>query len=83
MALSGALERNGTPPTRVETKASCTMEKVGEQFAITSMRLDVSATVPGVDDATFQKLAEQMKEGCIVSRALKGNVKYELQATLS
>jgi osmotically inducible protein OsmC len=83
MALSGALERNGTPPTRVETKASCTMEKVGEQFAITSMRLDVSATVPGVDDATFQKLADQMKEGCIVSRALKGNVKYELQATLS
>jgi osmotically inducible protein OsmC len=83
MALSGALERNGTPPTRVETKATCTMEKVGEQFAITTMRLEVSATVPGADDETFQKLAEQMKEGCIVSRALKGNVTYELKATLA
>jgi lipoyl-dependent peroxiredoxin len=83
MALSGALERNGTPPTRIETKASCTMEKTGDVFSVTTMKLDVTATVPNVDDATFQKLAEQMKEGCIVSRALKGNVKYELTAKLS
>jgi osmotically inducible protein OsmC len=83
MALSGALERNGTPPTRIETKASCTMEKTGDTFSITSMKLDVAASVPNVDEATFQKLAEQMKEGCIVSRALKGNVRYELTAKLT
>lgn len=83
MALSSALEKNGTPPTRVETKAACTLEKVGEGFSITSMRLDVTASVPNVDPDTFQKLAEQMKEGCIVSRALKGNVKYELNARLA
>ena len=83
MALSGALERNGTPPTRVETRATCTLEKTGDAFSITSMKLDVSATVPNVDEATFRKLAEDMKEGCIVSRALKGNVKYELNATLA
>lgn len=83
MALSGALEKNGTPATRVETKATCTMEKTGDAFSITTMRLDVSATVPNVDEATFRKFAEQMKEGCIVSRALKGNVKYELNATLA
>ena len=83
MALSGALERNGTPPTRVETRATCTLEKTGDAFSITSMKLHVSATVPNVDEATFRKLAEDMKEGCIVSRALKGNVKYELNATLA
>lgn len=82
MALSGALERSGTPPQSIETKAACTLEKVGEGFSITGMKLDVTAKVPGADDATFQKLAEQMKEGCIVSRALKGNLKFELTARL-
>jgi osmotically inducible protein OsmC len=83
MALSSALEKNGTPPQSVETKAACTLEKVGEGFSITTMKLDVTAKVPGVDDATFQKLAEQTKEGCIVSRALKGNLKFELTAKLA
>jgi osmotically inducible protein OsmC len=82
MALSSALEKNGTPPQSVETQAACTLEKVGEGFSITSMKLDVVAKVPGVDDATFQKLAEDTKEGCIVSRALKGNLKFELTARL-
>lgn len=83
MALSSALEKNGTPPQSVETRAACTLEKVGEGFSITSMKLDVTAKVPGVDDATFQKLAEDMKEGCVVSRALKGNLKFELTARLA
>ena len=83
MALSSALEKNGTPPQSVETQAACTLEKVGEGFSITSMKLDVVAKVPGVDDATFQKLAEDTKEGCIVSRALKGNLKFELTARLA
>lgn len=82
MALSLALEKNGTAPESVETKAACTLEKVGEGFSITTMKLDVTARVPGVEEATFQKLAEQTKEGCIVSRALKGNLKFELTARL-
>src|SRR5262245_48359626 len=53
MALSAGLEKNGTPPTSVETKAACTIEKVGEGFGITKMALDVRASVAGVDDATF------------------------------
>src|SRR5687768_6386465 len=39
MALSGALEKNGTPPTRVETDAQCTVEKVGDGFTITTMKI--------------------------------------------
>ena len=42
MALSGALEKNGTPPTSIETKAQCTIEKVGDAFSITKMQLDVT-----------------------------------------
>ena len=82
MALSGALEKNGTPPESVETNAACTVEKVGDRFSITTITLDVRARVRGVDEATFQRLAEETKEGCPVSRALKGNVKMELTARL-
>ncbi|MEJ7811132.1 MAG: OsmC family peroxiredoxin [Gemmatimonadaceae bacterium] len=82
MALSGGLEKNGTPPTRVETQAACTVEKVGDGFKITTMKLTVRATVPNLDDATFQKIAEGTKAGCPVSQALKGNVDIQLEATL-
>lgn len=83
MALSGGLEKNGTPPTIVETKAACTVEKVGDGFAITTMKLDVRATVPNLDDATFQRIATETKSGCPVSKALKGNVDIQLSATLA
>ena len=83
MALSGALEKNGTPPTSVETKAACTVEKVGDGFTITKMQLDVRASVAGVDDATFQRIAAATKDGCPVSRALKGNVDIQVNATLA
>lgn len=83
MALSAGLEKNGTPATSVETKAGCTVEKVGEGFTITRMALDVRAVVPNVDDATFQKIAADTKANCPVSRALKGNVDITVNATLS
>jgi osmotically inducible protein OsmC len=83
MALSAGLEGNGTPATSVETKAACTVEKVGDGFSITKMALDVTATVPNIDDATFQKIAAATKDGCPVSKALKGIPEITLTAKLS
>jgi osmotically inducible protein OsmC len=83
MALSAGLEGNGTPPTSVETKAACTIEKVGDGFSITKMVLDVTATVPNLDDATFQKIASATKDGCPVSKALKGIPEITLNAKLA
>jgi osmotically inducible protein OsmC len=81
MALAAALEKDGHAPTRVETKAACTVDRVGEGFAITTMRLKVRATVPGLDDAAFQAAASATKSGCVVSKALAG-VDIQLEATL-
>lgn len=83
MALSVGLEKNGTPPERVTTHAACTIDKVGEGFRITTMQLDAVATVPGIDDAKFQEIANATKDGCPVSQALKGNVEITLSATLA
>jgi len=82
MALSAGLEKNGTPATSVDTTAKCTIEKVGEGFKVTKMRLEVRAAVPNVDEATFRKIAEGTKDGCPISQVMKGNVPIELDAKL-
>lgn len=78
MALSADLEKAGTPPTRIETTAACTID-AGK---IQKMELSVRGRVKGMDDATFKKAAEGAKENCPVSKALKGNVQFVLTATL-
>ncbi len=83
MALSAGLEKAGFAPTSVDTKAACTVEKVGEGFKITRMELTVNAKVPGIDETAFQQIAAATKEGCPVSAALKGNVQLEVKATLT
>ena len=82
MALSAGLEKSGTPATRISTKASCTVDKVGDGFRITRMRLEVRGKVPGLDEERFLKAAEAAKSGCPVSTALQGNVELELDARL-
>jgi len=82
MALSAELEKNGTPATQISTKASCTVDKAGNGFKITKMRLEVRGKVPRVDQAKFAAAADAAKKGCPVSTALQGNVQLELDARL-
>ncbi len=82
MALSGALEKAGTPPTKVETSAACTVEAVPGGFGITRIKLNVQATVPKIDKVKFEQIANESKEGCPVSKALKGNVDITVEARL-
>ena len=82
MALSAGLEKAGTPGTRVSVDAACTIETVDGAPTITTMALTVKGKVAGIDNAAFQKAAQGAKDGCPVSRALKGNVKITLEAQL-
>lgn len=83
MALSGSLEKNGTTPTSIETTAACTVEPGASGFGITSIALEVSAVVPGIDDAAFQKIVADTLQGCPVSKALHGNVELTANAKLA
>jgi osmotically inducible protein OsmC len=82
MAFSGGLEKAGTPATRIETSAACTVEAVPGGFGITKIKLTVQATVPNADKVKFQQIANETKEGCPVSKALKGNVEITVEARL-
>lgn len=83
MAQPAGLEKAGTPATRVETSAACTLEKVGDAFRIMRMALTVCGVVPGISQEQFAAAAEGAKNGCPVSNALKGNVEFILDARLA
>lgn len=82
MAFSGGLERNGTPPNKISTTAECTVEKVDTGFQITTMKLQVQASVPNIDDAKFQEIAKATLSGCPVSKAFSGNLSLTVDARL-
>lgn len=82
MALSGKLEGLGTPATRVQTHAACTVEKVNDAFTVTTMKLTVRAVVPGMSNDDFQAAAAATKDTCPISKAIKGNVAIDLDAAL-
>jgi osmotically inducible protein OsmC len=82
MALGAGLEKAGTPATKIETSAACTVEAVPGGFGITKMKLNVQATVPKIDKVKFEQIANETKEGCPVSKALKGNVDITVEARL-
>jgi osmotically inducible protein OsmC len=82
MALSGALTRGGTPPTKIETTAKVNLVKQEAGFAIDKIHLVTKATVPGIDDAKFQETAEAAKKNCPVSKVLAGAA-ITLEATLA
>lgn len=74
MALSAQLGTAGFSPQSIETQAALTMEKQDAGWTITTIRLDVSAQVPGADQSAFDKAANAAKEGCPVSRVLKAKI---------
>jgi len=83
MALAAQLGRNDTPPTSLEVSAAVTFDKADGGFRIVSSALEVVGEVPGIDEATFKKIADGAKDGCPVSQALKGNVKLSVSARLA
>jgi osmotically inducible protein OsmC len=82
MALSGELGRAGHDAESVETTATVHLDKLDEGFGITRIELDTRASVPGVDEEEFQRVAEAAKKGCPVSQALAAVGSIELRASL-
>lgn len=82
MALSLGLTKAGHPPASLDTTAAVELDKTGDAFSVTRIRLTTRGRVPGLDEAKFRELAEDAKKNCIISRALSG-VRMELDAALT
>jgi lipoyl-dependent peroxiredoxin len=74
MALSGQLTNAGNPPESVRTQATVSMEKTDAGFTVTAVHLEVTAKVPGIDQAGFDTAANNAKNGCPISRLLKADI---------
>lgn len=74
MAFSMILGMAGFTADKIETTATITLEAVEGGFGITASHLDVTASIPGIDDATFQDLAGKAKAGCPVSKVLNAAI---------
>ena len=82
MALSARLAKNGTPATKLDVKAEVTFDNASGGWKVVSSHLIVGGDVPGIDGPTFERLADDAKDNCPISQAIKGNVEVSLSATL-
>jgi lipoyl-dependent peroxiredoxin len=82
MQLSGLLGGAGHTPDEVETNARVHLDKQDEGFGITTIELSTRARVEGISDDEFQRIADEAKRTCPVSRALTG-VEIALDAQLA
>lgn len=80
MAFSVELGKAGFTPTNISTTATVALENSDEGFTITDSHLDMTAKIPGIDQAQFDAIANGVKAGCPVSRLL--NAKITLSAKL-
>jgi lipoyl-dependent peroxiredoxin len=80
MATAAALGRAGFTPDKLATNASLTLEQVSGNWTITTVDLQMTAKVPGIDAKKLQEIAADAKANCPVSRVL--NAKISLDAKL-
>jgi osmotically inducible protein OsmC len=72
MALSASLEKAGLKPRSVRTEAQVSLDKDGSGFFIEKIDLTTVASVPDLEAARFELMAQETKESCPVSKALLG-----------
>jgi lipoyl-dependent peroxiredoxin len=83
MAFAHELAEAGATPEQLDVSATVTFEIVEGAPTISRVALKVRGAVGGIDADGFAKVAAAAKEGCPVSRALKGNVEITLDAALA
>jgi len=71
MALSHVLDQSGFKPETIETEAEVTLTKTGDAFSITEILLKTKGKVAGIGKERFLEIANDAKENCPVSKALK------------
>ncbi|WP_028278989.1 OsmC family protein [Arthrobacter sp. H5] len=80
MQFSNLLSEEGKTADRIETNAEVDFQP-GE--GITAIRLTLKASIPGISEEDFQRIADHAKTSCPVSQALTGVKNISLDAALA
>ena len=81
MALSFQLVGAGFTAESLETEGLVNFEEGDGGFAVTGIELNLKAVIPGIDEAKFEELCNNAKNGCPISKLLS-SVPITLNATL-
>ncbi len=79
MALSFKLAEAGHEDGDIDTKAAVTLEKDDGGFTVTKSDLVCTARVPGIDADAFQKIAEDAKANCPISKLLNCDISLKAE----
>jgi osmotically inducible protein OsmC len=82
MFFAVSCEKAGIAVGSIDTTATVRLAKEGEGFKIDRIALTMEATVPGLDPAKFNELAESSKKNCPLSKALAAVPEITLDAKL-
>lgn len=82
MACSNILAKAGTPVTRLDVEVNVTGDRLEAGWTVLSSAITVRGVVPGATQENFAAAADEAKDGCPISRALKGNVELSVEAVL-
>ncbi|WP_298813110.1 OsmC family protein [uncultured Sphingomonas sp.] len=74
MALSFALAQAGHSDGTLETNAMITLDKDGDGLKISEWALELTAEVPGIEQDEFERIANEAKANCPVSKLLNAEI---------
>src|SRR5256885_3414896 len=82
MSLSSELAKLGSPPERLEVRARCVMDEVGDRHLVVASELDVRARVPELDDDRFLAAVAEADAGCPISALIRASAEVRIDAAL-
>lgn len=82
MACSNELAKAGTPPSSLSVSVAITADKLDTGWTVQLADITVRGVVPGATADSFREAAEKAKDGCPISKSIKGNVALSVAATL-
>jgi osmotically inducible protein OsmC len=74
MALAFRLQTAGYSAAELSTEAAVSLDPEGKGFRISRSALTLRANVPNLDQATFERIAQDAEENCPVTKVLKAVV---------
>jgi osmotically inducible protein OsmC len=75
MAFSSELEKAGHQASSINTEATVTLDP--ETLSVTAVHLTTRGKVPGADQASFEKAANDAKQNCPISKLLNADITME------
>lgn len=74
MAMAARLTELEITTEQLQTTAEVTLEQSGKDFTITAVHLNLVAKIPGIDEKEFEKIANEVKKACPVSKVLNAEI---------